>query len=378
MTVMQHYLQVKDLKKEYVTGIPVLKGINFNIDAAGIIAIIGPSGTGKSTLLRCINRLVTPSSGEIFINNQDTAKAGGKALRLLRRQVGMVFQEYNLVERLSVIENVLCGRLGYMSSWQAWRRKFSQQDINTAFELLAAVGLTDQALNRADSLSGGQRQRVAIGRAIVRKPKIFLFDEPLSNLDAALRVDMRLELSRLHQELQATMLYVTHDQVEAMTLADKVVILNDGRIEQVGSPLELYDKPKNMFVAGFIGMPKMSFLQVTVTAMSEGNVTLKLLAGAEITLSRPVLNVSIGSQLTMGIRPEHIKLCDLGSATIQANLEISEQLGSESYVYVETTAAEEITVRVDGEQPIAPRGTQVGLFIPPAKCHLFDNQGLTI
>lgn len=237
MTVMQHYLQVKDLKKEYVTGIPVLKGINFNIDAAGIIAIIGPSGTGKSTLLRCINRLVTPSSGEIFINNQDTAKAGGKALRLLRRQVGMVFQEYNLVERLSVIENVLCGRLGYMSSWQAWRRKFSQQDINTAFELLAAVGLTDQALNRADSLSGGQRQRVGIARAVMQDPRIILADEPTSSLDPKTAVEIMELLERFAAEKDIPVLVNMHDVRLAQRFAKRIIGMSDGHI--------IYDGPSD-------------------------------------------------------------------------------------------------------------------------------------
>ena len=361
---MMSDLTIKNLRKSY-DALEILKGIDLEIKDREFVVFVGPSGCGKSTLLRTIAGLESVTSGNIYMDDKDITEVAPA-----KRDLAMVFQSYALYPHMSVRENM---------SFALKLAGTDQAEINRKVVEAAAILKLEPLLDRKPkALSGGQRQRVAIGRAIVRKPKIFLFDEPLSNLDAALRVDMRLELSRLHQELQATMLYVTHDQVEAMTLADKVVILNDGRIEQVGSPLELYDKPKNMFVAGFIGMPKMSFLQVTVTAMSEGNVTLKLLAGAEITLSRPVLNVSIGSQLTMGIRPEHIKLCDLGSATIQANLEISEQLGSESYVYVKTTAAEEITVRVDGEQPIAPRGTQVGLFIPPAKCHLFDNQGLAI
>ncbi|NQZ31758.1 MAG: sn-glycerol-3-phosphate ABC transporter ATP-binding protein UgpC [Oceanospirillaceae bacterium] len=357
-------LTIKNLRKSY-DALEILKGINLEIKDKEFVVFVGPSGCGKSTLLRTIAGLESATSGSIYMDDKDITDAAPA-----KRDLAMVFQSYALYPHMSVRENM---------SFALKLAGIEKSEINRKVEEAAQILKLEPLLDRKPkALSGGQRQRVAIGRAIVRKPKIFLFDEPLSNLDAALRVNMRLELSRLHQELQATMLYVTHDQVEAMTLADKVVILNDGRIEQVGSPLELYEKPCNLFVAGFMGMPKMTFLEVTVTAIAEGNVTLKLLTGAEITLSRPGLNVQTGSQLTLGIRPEHTVLCNAGAGNLQASIEISEELGSESYVYVKTNANEAITVRIDGEQAVPKSGSLVGLNIAPGKCHLFDKQGIAI
>ena len=200
MSAAQRFLEVKGLKKEYVAGNPILKGVDFSIDSPGIVAIIGPSGTGKSTLLRCINRLIEPTAGQIIFDHSDVCLASGKVLRHLRRQVAMVFQEYNLVERLSVIENVLSGRLGYMTSWQAWRRNYLQSDINNAYELLAAVGLEEHANKRADSLSGGQRQRVGIARAVMQDPRIILADEPTSSLDPKTAVEIMELLEKFASE----------------------------------------------------------------------------------------------------------------------------------------------------------------------------------
>ena len=190
MSSVRKLLQVKELKKEYVSGNPVLKGVDFSIEEAGLVAIIGPSGTGKSTLLRCINRLIDSTEGQIIVNDVDICQTKGRSLRKLRRQLAMVFQEYNLVERLSVMENVLSGRLGYMSTWQAWRRNYTQQDINSAYELLGSVGLAEHATKRADSLSGGQRQRVGIARAVMQNPSIILADEPTSSLDPKTAVEI--------------------------------------------------------------------------------------------------------------------------------------------------------------------------------------------
>jgi len=230
------FLEIKGLEKEYTTGNLILKGIDISIVESGIVAIIGPSGTGKSTLLRCINRLIDPTAGQIIFDNMDLCKARGQQLRKLRRQVGMVFQEYNLVERLTVIENVLTGRLGYMSSLATWRRKFSQQDINTAFELLDAVGLSEHAKKRADSLSGGQRQRVGIARAVMQDPRILLADEPTSSLDPKTAVEIMELLERFAQQKNIPALVNIHDVSLASRFAKRIIGMSDGKIVYDGSP----------------------------------------------------------------------------------------------------------------------------------------------
>lgn len=241
MSSKQPFLEIKGLTKEYVAGNLILKGIDLTISEPGIVAIIGPSGTGKSTLLRCINRLIDATEGEIIINNADACKAKGAALRSLRRQVGMVFQEYNLVERLSVIENILTGRLGYMSSWQAWRRKFSQQDINTAFSLLETVGLTDQAQKRADSLSGGQRQRVGIARAVMQDPQIILADEPTSSLDPKTSVEIMELMERFSSEKGIPALVNMHDVLLAKRFAKRIIGMSEGYVVYDGPPEDVSD-----------------------------------------------------------------------------------------------------------------------------------------
>lgn len=230
MPSSQVFLDIKGLKKEYKAGNLILKNINIKIEKPGIVAIIGPSGTGKSTLLRCINRLINPTAGEIILGKINACKVRGSNLRKLRRQIGMVFQEYNLVERLNVIENVLSGRLGYMSSWQTWRRKFQQEDINTAFELLETVGLADQALQRADNLSGGQRQRVGIARAIMQKPQIVLADEPTSSLDPKTSVEIMELLCSFAEKENIPILVNMHDVLLAKRHADRIIGISNGNI----------------------------------------------------------------------------------------------------------------------------------------------------
>jgi phosphonate transport system ATP-binding protein len=244
------FLEIKGLVKEYTQGNPILKGIDISIDEPGIIAIIGPSGTGKSTLLRCINRLIDPTAGEINFDQADLCKAKGQQLRQLRRQVGMVFQEYNLVERLTVIENVLTGRLGYMSAWQAWRRKFSPKDINTAFELLDAVGLTEHAKKRADSLSGGQRQRVGIARAVMQDPRILLADEPTSSLDPKTAVEIMELLEGFSMQKNIPALVNIHDVSLASRFAKRIIGMSDGKIVYDGSPSDITDEHLKQIYGG--------------------------------------------------------------------------------------------------------------------------------
>ncbi|MCL6417430.1 phosphonate ABC transporter ATP-binding protein [Aestuariirhabdus sp. Z084] len=246
----QNFLDIRGLKKEYTSGNPVLKGIDITIDQPGIIAIIGPSGTGKSTLLRCINRLIDPTEGEIIFDQADLCTAKGLQLRKLRRHVGMVFQEYNLVERLSVIENVLTGRLGYMSAWSAWRRKFRQQDINTAFELLDAVGLTEHASARADSLSGGQRQRVGIARAVMQNPRILLADEPTSSLDPKTAVEIMELLERFAQEKNIPALVNIHDVTLARRFAKRMIGMSNGQVVYDGEPDGITDDDLKLIYGG--------------------------------------------------------------------------------------------------------------------------------
>ena len=241
MSSVRKLLQVKELKKEYVNGSPVLKGVDFSIEEAGLVAIIGPSGTGKSTLLRCINRLIDSTEGQIIVNDVDICQTKGRSLRKLRRQLAMVFQEYNLVERLSVMENVLSGRLGYMSTWQAWRRNYTQQDINSAYELLGSVGLAEHATKRADSLSGGQRQRVGIARAVMQNPSIILADEPTSSLDPKTAVEIMELLEKFALEKNIPVLINMHDVNLAKRFAKRIIGMSNGYIIYDGQPEGITD-----------------------------------------------------------------------------------------------------------------------------------------
>ena len=241
MSSVRKLLQVKELKKEYVSGNPVLKGVDFSIEEAGLVAIIGPSGTGKSTLLRCINRLIDSTEGQIIVNDVDICQTKGRPLRKLRRKLAMVFQEYNLVERLSVMENVLSGRLGYMSTWQAWRRTYTQQDINSAYELLGSVGLAEHATKRADSLSGGQRQRVGIARAVMQNPSIILADEPTSSLDPKTAVEIMELLEKFALEKNIPVLINMHDVNLAKRFAKRIVGMSNGYVIYDGQPEGITD-----------------------------------------------------------------------------------------------------------------------------------------
>jgi len=318
--------------------VEVIQPLDLTIEEGEFVVFVGPSGCGKSTLLRLIAGLEDVTSGEIYI---DESKA--TELPPAQRKLAMVFQSYALYPHMSVRKNIAFPlKMAKMNHVEIDRR------VNAAADVLS---LTDYLDRRPAQLSGGQRQRVAIGRAIVREPSAFLFDEPLSNLDAALRVGMRLEISELHARLKTTMIYVTHDQVEAMTMADKIVVLQGGVIEQVGSPLELYRNPCNRFVAGFIGSPKMNFI--------EGDEAAKY--GAH----------------TIGIRPEHIVVSE-SNGDWTGVISVSEHLGSDTFFHVHGTGlAETITVRADGEVAFK-HGDTIHLSPRVEMIHKFDAKGLRV
>ncbi len=338
----------------------VIKGVDLKIEDREFCVFVGPSGCGKSTLLRLIAGLEDITSGEMSIGNivvNDLPPA--------QRGIAMVFQSYALYPHMTVEENMAFGlKLA----------KQPKAEIDRKVGDAAKILQLDQLLHRRPrELSGGQRQRVAIGRAIVREPKVFLFDEPLSNLDAALRVQMRIEIARLHGELDATMVYVTHDQVEAMTLADKIVVLQAGVVEQVGSPLELYHHPDNIFVAGFIGSPKMNFIKTSVTAVADGHATVGLPGDGSITV--PIRGgAAVGQQVTLGVRPEHLAPPAEGDGTIKARVFVVERLGGETYAYVKMPNNDFLTVHTDGESPVR-EGEEVEIGLLSGTCHLFDESG---
>ncbi|MEM1399103.1 MAG: sn-glycerol-3-phosphate ABC transporter ATP-binding protein UgpC [Pseudomonadota bacterium] len=343
--------------------VQVIKGVDLTIQDREFCVFVGPSGCGKSTLLRLIAGLEDITSGEMSIDNimvNDLPPA--------QRGIAMVFQSYALYPHMTVEENMAFG-LKLSGA--------SRPEINQKVGDAAKILQLDQLLRRRPrELSGGQRQRVAIGRAIVREPKVFLFDEPLSNLDAALRVQMRIEIARLHGELDATMVYVTHDQVEAMTLADKIVVLQGGIVEQVGSPLELYHHPDNLFVAGFIGSPKMNFIKTKVNEVADGNATVDLPGGGSITV--PIRGgAAVGQQVTLGVRPEHLAPPDESNGSIKARVFVVERLGGETYAYVKMPNDEFMTVHTDGESPVR-EGEEVDIGLISGTCHLFDENGLAM
>ncbi|WP_380058905.1 ABC transporter ATP-binding protein (plasmid) [Falsihalocynthiibacter sp. SS001] len=346
---------LKNLKKSY-GAFDVIKGVDLDIQPEEFVVFVGPSGCGKSTMLRMIAGLEEITGGELYIgdrlsNDIDASKRG----------IAMVFQSYALYPHMTVAEN-----MGFALKYAGVKKDAIKEQVNDAARILGLEPLLDR---RPKDLSGGQRQRVAIGRAIVRHPEVFLFDEPLSNLDAELRVQMRLEIARLHRELKTTIIYVTHDQVEAMTLADKIVVLRDGRIEQVGKPLELYDDPVNQFVAGFIGSPKMNFVNAEV---QDGMLSLTDFSGQRVPL--PLLNHAIaeGTQVVLGIRPEHFKTG--GDATLSLTIELIENLGGENYAYARQGNSDILTVALGGQRQHSA-GDQLDAQFNPAETLIFDVNG---
>jgi multiple sugar transport system ATP-binding protein len=352
-------LSLTRLKKSFAEA-EIIKGIDLEVNEGEFVVFVGPSGCGKSTLLRMIAGLEDVTEGEIVIGGKPV-----KDLPPVKRGIAMVFQSYALYPHMSVFENI---------AFPLRVEKLSSSEVNTRVHQAAKVlQLESRLQQRPGTLSGGQRQRVAIGRAIVREPKIFLFDEPLSNLDAALRSEMRIELMELHKRLGSTMIYVTHDQVEAMTMADKIVVLNAGEIEQVGSPLELYHKPRNLFVAGFIGSPKMNFIRGRVASAANGEVVIELGANGSITLRRDARADLVGEEVTLGVRPEHLTLGS-GPFTLSVTPNIIERLGIHTIAYSSLPSGENFTCLFEGD-PEINEGAAFSVGLDPADCHLFDARG---
>jgi multiple sugar transport system ATP-binding protein len=345
-------LQLKQLVKDFGP-VRVIHGVDLTVDNGEFVVFVGPSGCGKSTLLRIICGLEGASSGDILIDGQRVNE-----LRAADRELAMVFQSYALYPHMTVWQNMAFGLQNIGTP---------KGDIDRRVNDAAVLLRLDALLQRKPTqLSGGQRQRVAIGRSIVREPKIFLFDEPLSNLDAELRVSMRGEISALHRRLAATSIYVTHDQVEAMTMADKIVVLRLGRIEQVGAPLELYNRPANQFVAGFIGSPQMNFVAVTA---ADGSVAPAF--GGSIAVPG-VRAVGAGTALTLGVRPEHLSLQPLpGALALPITVSQVEQLGGLSLVYGSLPGSQtRVTLQSPGQVRTAV-GDTLTAYAPAESCHLF-------
>ncbi len=349
-------LTLRNIRKAYGAA-EVIKGVNLDIAPKEFVVFVGPSGCGKSTLLRMIAGLEDITGGELTIGSRVVNDVDAS-----QRGIAMVFQSYALYPHMTVRENMgFALKFGKMSPTEIAAR------VDAAAQTLGLGKLMDR---KPRDLSGGQRQRVAIGRAIVRQPEVFLFDEPLSNLDAELRVHMRIEIARLHKTLGATIIYVTHDQVEAMTLADKIVVLREGRVEQVGRPLDLYDDPDNLFVAGFIGSPKMNFLQARV---SGGALALQDLPGQSLPLPPLKSALADGTEVTLGLRPEAFRKG--GSAGLELKIEIVEHLGDETFAYASSgPGGPVLTLAIDEGRDLQP-GQALTARFDPARAMLFGAEG---
>lgn len=337
--------------------VDVLHGIDLDIGEGEFVVFVGPSGCGKSTLLRQIAGLDRPSSGEIRIDDKlvNDVPASDRGL-------AMVFQSYALYPHMSVRQNLAFGL-------ENARMPKSEIEARIA-EAARMLEIGDYLERRPGQLSGGQRQRVAIGRAIVRNPTAFLLDEPLSNLDAELRISMRAELGALHARLKTTMIYVTHDQIEAMTLADRIVVLRKGRVEQVGSPLELYNRPANRFVAGFIGAPSMNFLSGHIEGVSEAGTALRLFDDQRFTIPRRAESAAAGEAVAVGLRPQHMRIAREGESGVPVVVDIVEALGSETVVHAHAPTGELVLAVLQG-QHATKRGDALTLAFDPTDLHLF-------
>ncbi|HSI42060.1 MAG TPA: sn-glycerol-3-phosphate ABC transporter ATP-binding protein UgpC [Xanthobacteraceae bacterium] len=359
------YLRLNNIKKNYAD-VSVIKGVTFSAGKGEFVVFVGPSGCGKSTLLRMIAGLEDVSEGQLYIDDREVTYE-----EPAKRELSMVFQSYALYPHMSVFENMAFGlRMA----------KMPEPEIRTRVTEAARILHLEPLLERKPrALSGGQRQRVAIGRSIVRHPKIFLFDEPLSNLDAELRTQMRVEIAKLHRDLGTTMVYVTHDQVEAMTLADRIVVLRAGLVEQIGTPTELYDRPANTFVAGFIGSPKMNFIKATVTGIGDASVVLahpSFVGGSLTAATRGAPRVKPGDSVSVGLRPEHLTI-DAADPLLALTLDFTENLGGATQLYARSEGGEMLIIVCHGRPAINP-GDRVKVGVEGRHIYLFDAEGLAL
>jgi multiple sugar transport system ATP-binding protein len=353
---------LKNIRKAFGR-IETIHGVDLDIADKDFVVFVGPSGCGKSTLLRLIAGLEDITAGDLMIGG---ARVNDKTPK--DRGIAMVFQSYALYPHMTVYEN-----MGFGLELSKASKDTIDGKVREAARILELTPLLDRLPKQ---LSGGQRQRVAIGRAIVREPKVFLFDEPLSNLDAALRVQMRIEIAKLHADIGATMIYVTHDQVEAMTLADKIVVLNAGRVEQVGAPLDLYHRPKNLFVAGFIGSPQMNFIDAEVVDADASGVNVALPGGGSVVASVAGGGVARGDKVKLGVRPEHLAESRAEGA-LTGDVDVVEELGESHFLYVRTSDGRVVTVRAQGDAPVRAR-TRIAIGVPGEACHVFRADGTAL
>ena len=355
-------LKLQAVSKSWDGKTQVIQPLTLDVADGEFIVMVGPSGCGKSTLLRMVAGLERVTSGDIWIDRKRVTEMEPKD-----RGIAMVFQNYALYPHMSVEENMAWGL-----KIRGMGKGLIAERVQEAARILELDGLLKR---RPRELSGGQRQRVAIGRTLVAEPSVFLLDEPLSNLDAALRVQMRIEISRLHKRLGRTMIYVTHDQVEAMTLADKIVVLDAGRVAQVGKPLELYHYPADRFVAGFIGSPKMNFLPVKVTATAIDQVQVELPNRQQIWLPVDSANVQAGANMSLGIRPEHLLPSDIADVTLEGEVQVVEQLGHETQIHIQIPAIRQNLVYRQNDVVLVEEGATFAIGLPPERCHLFREDG---
>ena len=355
-------IQLSGVRKSF-GAVEVIQGVDIEVEDGEFSVFVGPSGCGKSTLLRMIAGLESIDGGDLILNGQRINDVPPD-----QRGIAMVFQSYALYPHMTVAQNI-----GFSLDLKKVPKAEIAREVGRVSELLQLSELLDR---RPAELSGGQRQRVAIGRAIIKRPRVILFDEPLSNLDAALRVQMRAELQKLHQELRPTIVYVTHDQVEAMTMATRIVVLNKGKVEQWDSPIALYNNPVNTFVAGFIGSPRMNLIEGTIVGDAAGQ-SFKAASGWTARLDGRALAGAVGQAMTLGVRPEDMRpVASASEADLQANVAIVERLGAETYLNVRN-GEDTLLVRAQGDLAMTP-GEPVHLALNHAAFHLFDQTGRVI